>query len=110
MQKLNTTLVYILSVVGFILCCCSGIGVIPAAIAYYLADKGVKQYEAEPENYSNGAAMKTAKTVSLVVTIIAGLMAAYSIYNYATTTPEERAAKQSELFEQLGLDPSLIEQ
>lgn len=109
MQKLNTTLVYILSVVGFICCCFSGIGVIPAGIGYYLANKGVKDYEANPEAYSNGPAMKTAKTVSLVVTIIAGLMAAYSIYNWVSTTPEERAQQQREMLEQFGMDPDMLE-
>ncbi|MGJ8685408.1 MAG: CCC motif membrane protein [Nonlabens sp.] len=101
MQKLNTTLVYILSVVGFVLCCCSGIGVIPAAIGFYLANKGVKEYEANPDGYSNGPAMKTAKTVSLVVTILAALVAAYTLYTYATTTEEERAQQELEQREQL---------
>lgn len=109
MQKLNTTLVYILSIVGFLCCCINGIGVIPAGIGYYLANKGVKQYEANPEDYSNGNAMKTAKTVSLVVTIIAGLIAAWSIYTYTTTTEEERIEQQREIFEQLGVDPQMLE-
>lgn len=109
MQKLNTSLVYILSVVGFLCCCFSGIGVIPAGIAYYLANKGVNEFEANPDEYSNGPAMKTAKTVSLVVTVIAAIFAAYSIYTWVSTTPEEREQQNRELFEQLGVDPQILE-
>lgn len=109
MTKIKHNPSYILSVVGFICCCFSGVGVIPAGIAFYLANKGVKEYEANPEAYSNGPAMKTAKTVSLVVTVIAGLMALYSIYNFVSTTPEERAQQQREMLEQFGMDPEMME-
>ncbi len=45
--------------------------------------------------------MKTAKTVSLVVTILAFLVASWTLYTYATTTEEERAQQELEQKEQL---------
>jgi uncharacterized membrane protein len=69
MQKLNTTAVYILSIVGF-LCCCIGLGWIPALIGLLIANSGLKKYSLNPENYENGKAMKTARTVAIVALII----------------------------------------
>lgn len=80
MQKLNTTLVYILSVFGFLCCCIYGVGIIPAAIAFYLGYDGVKKYTANPELYSNGNAMKTAKTVALIVLILCIIGVIFGIY------------------------------
>ncbi|OUS21663.1 hypothetical protein A9Q93_00280 [Nonlabens dokdonensis] len=86
MQKLNTTLVYILSIVGLICCCWPfGIAIIPTGIAFFIASKEMKKYEASPESYSNGDAMKTAKTVSLIIFILASLYLLYFIYGVATT-------------------------
>ena len=69
MQKLNTTAVYILSVLGFI-CCCVGLGWIPALIAFILANNGLKKYNANPEMYENGKAMKSARTVAIIALAI----------------------------------------
>ncbi|AGC75494.1 hypothetical protein LX97_00190 [Nonlabens dokdonensis] len=70
MQKLNTTLVYILSVVGFLCCCAYGIGTVAAIIAIVVASKELKKYEANPDQFVNGKAMKTAKTVAIVSLVI----------------------------------------
>ncbi|WP_124981094.1 CCC motif membrane protein [Nonlabens xiamenensis] len=104
MQKLNTTLVYILSVVGFLCCWCFGIGLVASIIAFVIASNELKKYAANPEAYSNGPAMKTAKTVALVALIISGLVTVYQIYNYATTTDEERAAQQQQIYDMMGID------
>ncbi len=69
MQKLNTTAVYILSIVG-ILCCCIGLGTIAAVIALIIAINQLKKYNENPELYSNGKAMKSAKTVAIISLII----------------------------------------
>jgi uncharacterized membrane protein len=69
MQKLNTTAVYILSIVG-ILCCCIGLGTIAAIIALVIAINQLKKYNENPELYSNGKAMKSAKTVAIISLII----------------------------------------
>jgi hypothetical protein len=110
MQKLNTTLVYILAIVGFLCCCCNGIGVIPAAIGFFIASKGVKQWQANPDAYANGPAMKTAKTVALVAMILSGLVALYSVYTYATTDSEERKEQQIQQLRDSGVPDETIDQ
>ena len=80
-QKLNTTVVYILSIVGFLCCCVAGLGIVPAAIAFFIANGKVKEWKANPENYENGEAMNTAKIIALVVLIINALYLAWSIYS-----------------------------
>ncbi|MDP5078583.1 MAG: CCC motif membrane protein [Nonlabens sp.] len=110
MQKLNTTLVYILAIVGFLCCCCNGIGVIPAAIGFFIASKGVKQWQANPDAYANGPAMKTAKTVALVAMILSGLVALYSIYQMTTTDSEERKEQTIKSLRDAGLEDDQIDQ
>ena len=84
MQKLNTTLVYILSVVGFLCCCIYGLGTLAAIIAIFIASKELKKYNENPEAYTNGKAMKTAKTVaiiSLVISLIGLSITVYALLN-----------------------------
>ena len=69
-QKLNTTAVYILSVVSILCCCFGGIGIIPAGIAYYIANGKMKDASHNPDEYENISGMKTAKTVAMVALII----------------------------------------
>ncbi len=69
MQKLNTTAVYLLSIAGFI-CCCVGLGWIPALIGFLMANSALKKYNLDPSQYENGKAMKTARTVALIALII----------------------------------------
>ncbi len=73
MQKLNTTAVYILSILGFVLCC-AGLGWIPALIGLVIANSGLKKYNAEPDLYENGKAMKSAKTVAIIALVISALI------------------------------------
>jgi hypothetical protein len=82
MQKLNTTLVYILSVVGFLCCCIYGIGTIAAIIALVVATKEMTKYNANPDEYVNGKAMKTAKTVATVSLVLS--LIGLSLFIYAT--------------------------
>ncbi|MEL6812605.1 MAG: CCC motif membrane protein [Bacteroidota bacterium] len=79
-QKLNTTVIYILSVVGFLCCCVAGMGMIPAGIAFFMANGKVKEWKANPDNYENGNAMNTAKIIALVVLIINVLYFLYTLY------------------------------
>ncbi|MEO9954164.1 CCC motif membrane protein [Nonlabens sp.] len=105
MQKLNTTLVYILSIAGFICCCwLGGLSVIPAAIAFFIANKELTKYEANPAEYANGPAMKTAKTVALVILILSALNFIYTIYGLATTPWEEVIAGYEEGFKSSGVE------
>lgn len=66
MQKLNTTLVIILSILGILCCCIYGIGTITAIIAIIVANKELKKFNENPEEYSNGPAMKSAKTFAII--------------------------------------------
>lgn len=83
-QKLNTTLIYVLSILGFLCCCVFGLGIIPSGIAFFISNKQLKEAYADHENYENIEAMKTAKIVALVVFIINILMVMRVIYVFAT--------------------------
>jgi energy-converting hydrogenase Eha subunit G len=106
MQKLNTTLVYILSIAGFICCCWFlGIAIIPTGIAFYIATKELKKYEANPSEYMNGPAMKTAKTVAMVIFILSALYFVYSMISLATTPWDVVMEQWREGWEASGQDP-----
>ncbi len=110
MQKLNTTVVYILSIVGFLCCCFYGIGFVASIIAFVIATKELKKYAENPELYSNGKAMKTARTVALIALIVSGLVAAWTAYTYVTYTEEEQLEQTLEMMETLGVPQDIIDQ
>ncbi|AZQ43768.1 CCC motif membrane protein [Nonlabens ponticola] len=110
MQKLNTTTVYILSIVGFLCCCAWGLGLVAAIIAFVIANKELKKYAENPEQYSNGPAMKTARTVALVSLIVSGLVTAWTAFNYFTTTEEEQLEQTLEIMEMIGVPQEVIDQ
>ncbi len=83
-QKLNSTLVYILSILGFLCCCLFGSGIVFAGIAFFIAHTKLKEAYADPENYDNIEGMKTAKIVALVVLVINLLMVLRVIYVFST--------------------------
>jgi len=58
-KKLNSTIVYVLSILGFLCCCFGGLGFILAGIAFYIAHTKLKEAYDDPENYE--------KIVALVV-------------------------------------------
>jgi hypothetical protein len=66
-KKLNSTIVYVLSILGFLCCCFGGLGFILAGIAFYIAHTKLKEAYDDPENYEKIEGMKTAKIVALVV-------------------------------------------
>ena len=88
-QKLNSTIVYILSILGFLCCCIFGLGIIPSGIAYFIANSKLKEASVAPENYDNFSAMKTAKTIALIVLIINAVYLVYSIYRISTVGWDE---------------------
>lgn len=79
-QKLNSTVIYILSILGFLCCCVAGLGIIPSGIAYFMANSKMKEASLAPENYDNINGMKTAKMIALIVVLINAVYLAYSIY------------------------------
>jgi len=102
-QKLNSTVVYILSIVGFLCCCFGGLGVIPAGIAYFMANGKNKAAMANPELYENPSAMRTAKIVALVVVIINVIYLALTVYRIATVGWDEMMQQSQMQMEQYGM-------
>ena len=80
MQKLNTTLVYILSIIGIICCCAYGLGTISAIVAIIIATQELKKHNANPEEYSNGSAMKSARIFAIVSLFISFIGVAFIIW------------------------------
>lgn len=84
-QKLpNATMIIVLSIFGYLCCCFAGIGIIPSGIAFYMANKSQKMYEANPELYDNYSTIKTGKIVAMIALILNVLMVVKLIYNVAT--------------------------
>lgn len=78
-EKIDVTIVYVLSIISFFLCCCS-IGFIPAIISYIISRKKVKQYKENPEAYYNYPQIKNADIFALVVMILSLLVFLYTLY------------------------------
>ena len=84
-KSLNTTLIYILSILGLLCCCFGGLGFLLSGPAYLMANKKLKDAQLNPDDYEgNINAMETAKTVALVILIINLLYLAYTIYAVLT--------------------------
>lgn len=103
-QKLNTTLVYILAIIAFPCCCCAGLGIIPAAIAYFIANGKLKEASYNPEEYENIQAMNTAKIVALVALVINVVYLGFTIYRIITVGWDELLEQSRLQMEQYGWD------
>ena len=69
-QKLpNGVASIVLSIFGY-LCCCAGIGIIPAGIGLFLALKSEKIYKENPDLYDNYSQIKTGKILSIIALVI----------------------------------------
>lgn len=87
-KQLNPTLVYVLSILGFV-CCCLG-GAIFSVPAYFIAHNKIKDAEMNPDDYEGDfKAMKTAKTVALISAIISMLVLIRIIYVLVTSDWDE---------------------
>jgi energy-converting hydrogenase Eha subunit G len=100
-KRLNTTLPYVLSILGLLCCCFAGLGVIPSGIAYFISNKQLKEAHADHENYENIDAMKTAKTIALIILIINALYLLYCIYYFSTGGWAETMKVYQEAMEQV---------
>jgi len=70
-KQLNTTLIYVLSIIGLLCCCFGGLGFLLSGPAYLIAHNKVKDAKENPDDYeSNLNAMNTAKIIALVSLII----------------------------------------
>jgi Trk-type K+ transport system membrane component len=99
-QKLNSTIVYVLAILGFLCCCFGGVGFIFAGIAFFMAQSKLKEAYANPENYENIEGMKTAKIVALVVLIINLLYLIRIIYVISTVGWDEMMEQSRQMMEQ----------
>ena len=84
-QKLpNATMIIVLSILGYLCCCFAGIGIIPSGIAFFMANKSQKMYEANPELYDNYSTIKTGKIVAMIALILNVLMVVRTVYLLST--------------------------
>ncbi|WP_066217929.1 CCC motif membrane protein [Formosa haliotis] len=101
---LNTTPIFVLSGLGLLCCCFGGLGVIPAGIAFYMANNKLKEAALVPENYDNIEGMNTAKTIALVILVINGINLLYTIYSLATTDWDVIIEQSHEVMRQYGYE------
>ena len=108
-QQLNPTIVYVLAIVGLLCCCIGGAGFIPAGIAFFIATSKLKEVQANPEGFDNVAAMKTAKTVAMIILIINLAYLAMSIYQISTVGWDEMMEQSRQMMEEMGAEQPAIE-
>ena len=90
-KQLNTTLIYVLSIIGLLCCCFGGLGILLSGPAYFIANKKIKDAELNPDDYEgNLKSLKTAKTVALIVSIICAITLLFNIYDLSTGGWERR--------------------
>ncbi len=99
-QKLNSTVIYILAILGFLCCCIGGIGIVPSGIAYFMANSKLKEASLAPENYDNINGMKTAKIIALIIVVINALYMAYTIYRISTIGWDEMMEQSRQMQEE----------
>ena len=93
-------LIFILAIIGFPLCCCAGIGIIPSGIAFFIANNELKKCFNRKEPYTNQNSIYTGKIVSLVIVIINLLYLAYTFYAIYSTGWDELLEQSREMMEQ----------
>ena len=97
-KQLNTTLVYVLSIVGLLCCCFGGLGFLLSGPAYFIAHNKVKDATENPDDYEgNLNAMSTAKTIALVSLIINVLYFIRLLYILYTGDFDEMQEKWNEI-------------
>ncbi|MDO1514186.1 CCC motif membrane protein [Maribacter confluentis] len=81
-QKLpNVTLILVLGIASIILCWCYGIlGLILSIIGLVLALNTTKLYNANPNDYTNYSALKTAKLVTIIGLVLNILFLLFMIW------------------------------
>jgi len=104
-QKLpNSTLIIVLGILGYLCCCFAGLGLIPSAIAFFLARKSEKIYAGNPELYDNISQIKTGKIIALIALILSALVLIRWIYVISTGNWDEMMEQSREILEQYGIE------
>lgn len=83
-QLPNGTMIIVLGILGYVCCCFAGLGIIPSAIAFFMALKSEKLYKENPDAYDNYSQIKTGKIVALIAMILSLLVLIRWIYIFAT--------------------------
>lgn len=104
-QKLpNATLIIVLGIFGYLCCCFGGLGLIPSAIAFFMAMKSEKLNAENPELYDNISTIKTGKIVALIAMILSALIMARWIYVFITGDWDALMEQSREMMEQWGFE------
>jgi len=103
-QKLNTTIIYVLAILGLLCCCFGGLGFILAGVAYYMAHTKLNEAYLNPEQYTNISGMKTAKTVALVILILNLVYLGATVYRISTIGWDVLMEQSREMMEGYGLE------
>jgi len=81
-QKLpNETIVMVLGIASILLsCCCAFFGFIPGIIGMVLANKSIKLYNKNPDQYEGLGNAKTGKIINTIGIVLSLIMTVYFIY------------------------------
>ena len=100
-KQLNTTLIYVLSILGLLCCCFGGLGFLLSGPAYLIAFNKVKDASENPDDYEGDLnAMNTAKIIALVSLIINLLFFTYIIYLFLSGRLDELFDVWNEIMEE----------
>ncbi len=106
--RLNTTIIYVLAGLGLLCCCVGGLGVIPAAIAFFIAQSQLAKANEHPEDYENIKAMNTAKIIALVIAAICLIYLVMTIYQIYTVGWDNMMEQSTKMMEEWGFeDPNM---
>lgn len=101
-KQLNTTIIYVLSILGLLCCCFGGLGFLFSGPAFLIANNKVKNATENPDDYDgNLNAMNTAKIVALVSLIINVLYLIYVIYLIFSGGFDESLEKWQEIMAEI---------
>ncbi len=85
----NSTVVLILGILSILTCCCYGvIGLILGILAIYLANKDLKLYQENPENYKGFSNLNTGKVLGIIGIILSVCYLIATCYFYFTIGEE----------------------
>jgi len=62
----NATAVLVLGIFSIVGCCCYGVGLIPGIVGLVLAKKDLKEYNQNPELYSNYSNLNIGRILSII--------------------------------------------
>ena len=101
-KQLNTTIIYVLSIVGLLCCCFGGLGFLLSGPAFIIANNKVKNATENPDDYDgNLNAMNTAKIVALVSLIINVLYFIHVLYLIFSGGFDESLEKWQEIMAEI---------